>query len=620
MRRGVGSCVGLGAAMVRIASDAGAEGACRQTCACVAGMLGLELPRAWRARRPDARISKAVAALGTDELRDPSRVIGAGLEAVLESQRGERGSSHARKRSGAYYTPDWLVQHILDTALSPSLERGTFVSVLDPACGSGVFLVAALRRMSRRLGTDPQKLAGSISGVDLSAAAAAIAHFAIWLECAGRVDPELLQQNIRVGDALLDERLAAGRFGVVVGNPPFLNQLETSTAHGTHRASLLRAKYGPAARCYADTASIFLELAARVTAPGGRVAMVQPQSFLSARDAEPVRRSLMDRGTLTHLWVAQEKVFGANVMVCVPTVRIGRPRAAEVHVAVGAGFEPLSQPPGSVVRPGSWAPLIAAVYGIPHFKLNTADAIGDHATATADFRDQFYGLRGRIVDDADLPANADRLAYPPLITTGLVDPAACVWGHRSPKIDGRHWDAPRLNLKLLNEDPELARWARTRLTPKILLATQTRVLEAVVDEPGEWVPVTPLITVVPRRPEGLWHIGAALSSPVLTAWALREFAGAGLSASAIKLSARQVLALPAPAEGPQWDRGAVLFRAASQATLDDDRLRLLHDCAGVMCTAYGLDDKAAGRLTPWWRERLHARRAKPPASRFALAT
>src|SRR4029079_11817602 len=75
---------------------------------------------------------------------------------------GAESKGHARKTTGSYYTPDRLLQALLESALNPVLDRIEAeahdrpaallsVTVLDPACGSGHFLLAAARRIATRV-------------------------------------------------------------------------------------------------------------------------------------------------------------------------------------------------------------------------------------------------------------------------------------------------------------------------------------------------------------------------------------------------------------------------------------------------------------------------------------
>jgi hypothetical protein len=143
---------------------------------------------------------------------------------------GGEARGHARKTSGSYYTPDSLVQLLLDSALDPVLDRVEAeaedaaaallsVTVLDPACGSGHFLLAAARRIATRLARARTGGAAApadyrralrdvtracIHGVDRNPMAVELAKVALWIETVEPGKPlGFLDANIRCGDALL---------------------------------------------------------------------------------------------------------------------------------------------------------------------------------------------------------------------------------------------------------------------------------------------------------------------------------------------------------------------------------------------------------------------------------
>ena len=135
-----------------------------------------------------------------------------------------------RKTTGSYYTPDSLVQALLDTALDPVLDRTEAeakdpakallrISVIDPACGSGHFLLAAARRIATRLARIRAEGTPSLAdfrhalrdvarccihGVDRNPMAVELTKVALWIET---VDPGLplgfFDAQVRCGDALL---------------------------------------------------------------------------------------------------------------------------------------------------------------------------------------------------------------------------------------------------------------------------------------------------------------------------------------------------------------------------------------------------------------------------------
>ena len=109
-------------------------------------------------------------------------------------------------------------------------------------------------------------------------------------------------------------------------------------------------------------------------------------------------------------------------------------------------------------------------------------------------------------------------------------------------------------------DPSIGTWIRDRLVPKVLVASQTRVIEAIVDVDGRCVPCTPVVSVEPCDDPSVWHLAALLTSPVATAWLVTEAAGTALSASAVRVSAATLAALPLPDDQQAWDIAAEAAR------------------------------------------------------------
>jgi Type I restriction-modification system methyltransferase subunit len=152
-----------------------------------------------------------------------------GKTLLFASEAAEQ-KGNQRKTTGSYYTPDSLVQALLDTALDPVLDKTEAeaddpakallkLSVIDPACGSGHFLLAAARRIATRLARIRAEGTPSLAdfrhalrdvarccihGVDRNPMAVELTKVALWIET---VDPGLplgfFDAQIRCGDALL---------------------------------------------------------------------------------------------------------------------------------------------------------------------------------------------------------------------------------------------------------------------------------------------------------------------------------------------------------------------------------------------------------------------------------
>jgi hypothetical protein len=404
-------------------------------------------------------------------------------------------------------------------------------------------------------------------------------------------------------------------FDCIVGNPPFLNQLESATAADRAAAALVRVRSGGATTGYADLSAAFLEASVRWLAGRGRVAFVQPQSLLAARDAAPIRAAVLRDASLAALWISNERVFeGASVFTCAPVLERGGPRRRPLSRSATARFVALPPCPidcDELATAETWSHLAAAASGIPEVDLPDAPLVGSIAAATADFRDQYYGLDGFLIDDAEVaPERRTTRHFPRLVTTGLVDLAECRWGRDTTRVLKRKWNAPRIDRVRMARDGTLEPWLAARLVPKVVMATQTRVIEVLVDAAGELVPGLPLITIVPHTPAAesdLWRIAAAIASPVATAVAFRRYAGAALSVDALKLSASQVERLPLPTVDAAWRAGAECLADAHEAGDAAARTTALHAFGLAMVEAYGLPAALAAEIAAWWTNRLDRR-------------
>jgi len=160
-----------------------------------------------------------------------------------------------KKKAGAFYTPPPLAEFILNELLPyPTANDNQFnTKVLDPTCGSGIFLVEALNRLLDRWEVaNPNKkltfatickiVKNNIFGIELNPEAIKVAAFSLYLAMLNRLDPKKLWQNKRLPYLIYEPNekdskkqgsnlfrlssLGSGGFedveyDIVVGNPPF---------------------------------------------------------------------------------------------------------------------------------------------------------------------------------------------------------------------------------------------------------------------------------------------------------------------------------------------------------------------------------------------------------------
>ena len=213
-----------------------------------------------------------------------------------------------RRNKSAYYTPPEIVDFVLNEVL-PFETKTQDIRILDPACGSGIFLVEAYRRLvmlQRRANGDQNLsfeelrdlLTDSIHGVDLSEEAIQVAAFSCYLalldfallDCLEPKSiwetvrfPNLKGTNLFVNDFFeMDAPFNEQRYDIIVGNPPWRSSLTGSAADYVQRTQ----------RAIGDKqiAQAFLWRAPELLADEGRLCLLAPSKGVLFNQSGPHRK------------------------------------------------------------------------------------------------------------------------------------------------------------------------------------------------------------------------------------------------------------------------------------------------------------------------------------------
>jgi hypothetical protein len=374
-----------------------------------------------------------------------------------------------KKREGVVYTPDFITRFIVEQtigrhldeareALLPGygkreadgairwrnkataeanywtayLDRMTSLRILDPACGSGAFLIAAFnflnaeqKRVRDRLSelqpgilthlspnADVEIITNNLFGVDVNAESVEITKLALWLQTARRDRPlESLDGNILHGNSLVVDDayhprpfdwaarfrpiLDDGGFDIVLGNPPYVRMelLKPIKPHLQQRFEVATDR--------ADLYAYFFELGVKLLKQGGRLGFISSSTFFRTGSGRLLRAFLAEKSEIESVVdFGDLQVFeGVTTYPAIVTLRKGEGAAKdgdlryltvrELPEDLGKAFEEEARPmPHARLAGSTWRfesdlldairakiasgrPTLADVFGAPLYGIKT---------------------------------------------------------------------------------------------------------------------------------------------------------------------------------------------------------------------------------------------------------
>ncbi len=571
-----------------------------------------------------------------------------------------------RRSEGVYYTPSFVTRHIVENTLGLFLEarklalgyenlpelsdedyasielirRGrnknevrynnnvarhvefwnsykkalSEVTVLDPACGSGAFLIAAfdfLLNEGRLLNAELTNLRGgqqelfrwdthilrhNLFGVDINSESIEITKLSLWLKTANPREPlTYLDDVIRVGNSVVADSslardafawrdLSGGTFDVVITNPPYVSSLSLARNTSEQIRKHWKTQFEAATGAY-DLYVLFMELAIRLTRANGYIGLITPNKYVAAPYGGGIRELIRTYTQFCGLLdISRDRVFQDPSVYPVVSIfkkstnnniptdylerdtKTGRVRVLRrVHPR---DLDALPERMFSLLTSHHGADLSAILART----VRLSEVAEVNATSTAAEADELSKLIAETTPGSTM-----------LVNTGTIDRFSPLWGIVPLVSQRKTFIRPAVDLRNVKLSPHRQ---HIYSSPKIIFAKMALRPEAFLDSAGDYCSINTNCVFDADLP--LEYLIGVLNSKAL-AFIYDQFFGAlRMSGGYLQFQAPQLRALPIPSADE-----ATVRRLSDQVVIINalaaDLLRIKREFIGLLIDDLELD-------------------------------
>ena len=215
-----------------------------------------------------------------------------------------------QRNSGICSTPMLLADYIVENTVADKLNQKSSCRILDPSCGSGIFLVKSLKKLIEKHSlTDNEMIVNlasdSIFGIDIDENAVNISIFSIYITLLDYADdfstfrfPDLKNRNLFACDFFDDESLISqlGDFDCIVGNPPWFQ------AKGRQKLFEKYSKKKKVNIVNRQIGEAFISRATDFLKKDGTCSLILSNEILYSSDDLEFRRYMLENFTITEIF------------------------------------------------------------------------------------------------------------------------------------------------------------------------------------------------------------------------------------------------------------------------------------------------------------------------------